>query len=335
MINANVQDALAGGPRSRLRPDPRRASDRPGLSTALVAWSARCSNVFKGLIPSFSKLAQGNCSTPSRRSARAARCYGYKAPAAQGRQRQHRGRAARRAERRWRLLIRLYKEHRPGARSSSAAAIVKQLAGPARLQPLPDDDGDQHRRHRQRPARVAFFAKAAADRLEANGIAYTQHWGKVNALHQGPAEEGLWRQCRQMADGAQAGAPRRRRTAPSSTTPIWRNAAWRVELSWRAAIAAPMSKEATSRFVPRSRKVRILATLGPASDTPGDDPPPGRGRRRRLPHQHEPRHPCRPCEADRRDPRARGGARPADDDPRRPAGARSCASASSRATRPS
>ena len=29
-----------------------------------------------------------------------------------------------------------------------------------------------------------------------------------------------------------------------------------------------MSKEATSRFVPRSRKVRILATLGPASDTP-------------------------------------------------------------------
>ena len=29
-----------------------------------------------------------------------------------------------------------------------------------------------------------------------------------------------------------------------------------------------MSKEATSRFVPRSRKVRILATLGPASDSP-------------------------------------------------------------------
>ena len=29
-----------------------------------------------------------------------------------------------------------------------------------------------------------------------------------------------------------------------------------------------MSKEATSRFVPRTRKVRILATLGPASDSP-------------------------------------------------------------------
>src|ERR1044072_2597668 len=29
-----------------------------------------------------------------------------------------------------------------------------------------------------------------------------------------------------------------------------------------------MSKEGTSRFVPRTRKVRILATLGPASDSP-------------------------------------------------------------------
>jgi len=29
-----------------------------------------------------------------------------------------------------------------------------------------------------------------------------------------------------------------------------------------------MSKESTSQFVPRTRKVRILATLGPASDSP-------------------------------------------------------------------
>ena len=60
---------------------------------------------------------------------------------------------------------------------------------------------------------------------------------------------------------------------------------------------------------------------GPASRHARDDPQARRGRRRRLPDQHEPRHPRRSCAADRDDPRAREGARPADDDPRRPAGA--------------
>ena len=45
----------------------------------------------------------------------------------------------------------------------------------------------------------------------------------------------------------------------------------------------------------RSRKVKILATLGPASSGQGDDQEPVRGRRRRLPHQHEPHRPRRGC----------------------------------------
>ena len=65
----------------------------------------------------------------------------------------------------------------------------------------------------------------------------------------------------------------------------------------------PMRETTHSQFVPRSRKVRILATLGPASSTPRDDPPARRGRRRRLPDQHEPRQPRRPSQADRDDPR--------------------------------
>ena len=52
-----------------------------------------------------------------------------------------------------------------------------------------------------------------------------------------------------------------------------------------------------------------------------DDPRPVRGRRRRLPAQHEPRHPRRHRPAPRADSPGRGRARPPDRHPRRPPGA--------------
>ena len=47
----------------------------------------------------------------------------------------------------------------------------------------------------------------------------------------------------------------------------------------------------TETLAPRSRKVKILATLGPASSDAEDDPPADARRRGRVPDQHEPRRP--------------------------------------------
>ena len=77
----------------------------------------------------------------------------------------------------------------------------------------------------------------------------------------------------------------------------------------------------TELMSPRGRKVRILATLGPASDTPemiarlmlaGAD-----AFRINMSHGSQ----ADKAEAGRGDSRARGGIWPPDDDPVRPAGA--------------
>ena len=71
----------------------------------------------------------------------------------------------------------------------------------------------------------------------------------------------------------------------------------------------------------RQRNVKIVATLGPASDTYEMIRALFVDRRRRLPAQHEPWNPRRHRPAARADSPGRGGARPADRHPRRPAGA--------------
>ena len=76
----------------------------------------------------------------------------------------------------------------------------------------------------------------------------------------------------------------------------------------------------TEVFAPRSRKVKILATLGPASSDPAMIRKLDAGRRRRVPDQHEPRRPYAKSEAGRDHPRARKGIQAADDDHVRPAG---------------
>ena len=76
----------------------------------------------------------------------------------------------------------------------------------------------------------------------------------------------------------------------------------------------------TETFAPRSRKVKILATLGPASSDAEDDPQADARRRRRLPNQHEPRRPEDEGQAGRAYPRAREGISSPDDDPVRPSG---------------
>ena len=82
----------------------------------------------------------------------------------------------------------------------------------------------------------------------------------------------------------------------------------------------PTNETMPSRFAPRRRKVRILATLGPASDSPamiralaeaGAD-----AFRLNMSHGDHEDH----LAADRGDPGPRKRARTADDDPRRPAG---------------
>ena len=70
----------------------------------------------------------------------------------------------------------------------------------------------------------------------------------------------------------------------------------------------------------RQRNVKIVATLGPASDSYEMIRAAVRGRRRRVPAEHEPRHPRRHRAAPRADPAGRGGVRAADRHPRRPAG---------------
>ena len=100
------------------------------------------------------------------------------AASAPRRQRQHRGRPARRAQGAGGADPAL-QGYRPGA-ARPRLPLRAEIAGPARLQ------HSSRRRWRSAStvstarARAPIFA-AAADRLEAAGIAYTQHWGKVNA----------------------------------------------------------------------------------------------------------------------------------------------------------
>ena len=77
----------------------------------------------------------------------------------------------------------------------------------------------------------------------------------------------------------------------------------------------------TETLAPRSRKVKILATLGPASNTREMIRVADAGGRRCLPDQHEPRRPAAEGGAGRGHPRAGAGIPPADDDPVRPSGA--------------
>ena len=70
----------------------------------------------------------------------------------------------------------------------------------------------------------------------------------------------------------------------------------------------------------RMRNVKIVATLGPASDDYEIDPRAARGRRRRVPPEHEPRQPRGDRRAPRDHPPDRSGSGPPDRHPRRPAG---------------
>ena len=70
----------------------------------------------------------------------------------------------------------------------------------------------------------------------------------------------------------------------------------------------------------RQRHAKIVATLGPASSDPTDDPRAVRRRRRRVPLQFQPRQPRRSRRAPRMRAPNRAGDRPTDRDPARPAG---------------
>ena len=64
--------------------------------------------------------------------------------------------------------------------------------------------------------------------------------------------------------------------------------------SWTVQLTEP-GEQRHGRPMRRSRKVKILATLGPASSDKATIDEPLRGRRRRLPHQHEPHRPRPSC----------------------------------------
>ena len=70
-------------------------------------------------------------------------------------------------------------------------------------------------------------------------------------------------------------------------------ASWMVQLTDEPATDGAAAAPGTQQSMRRSRKVKILATIGPASSSRGDAEEAVRGGRRRLPHQYEPYRPRR------------------------------------------
>ncbi|MGQ0589290.1 MAG: FAD-binding protein [Sphingosinicella sp.] len=134
-------------------------------------------DAFKGLIPAFSQLAAKQLFDTAEKTGTPGEIYGYKAPllhVASGSV----AVALPDARRALETLIQLYKEVGPVPLVLGCRYVRKS---PALLAFNKFDiglmisiDGVDNKSAR------AYFA-AAADRLEAEGIDYTQHWGKVNA----------------------------------------------------------------------------------------------------------------------------------------------------------
>ena len=97
-----------------------------------------------------------------------------------------------------------------------------------------------------------------------------------------------------------------------------------------AGVRAPGAKARAARArkpgpMRRRRRTKVVATLGPASSGRIIIAPAVRGRRRRVPHQHESHHPRQDARAGDHDPRRRGRVQPADRHPGRSAGAEAAA----------
>ena len=175
LLNANYrQDCPAGHePKYGLTQDPKAIG--PGfdaLSTVGIILGA-----FKGLIPAFSKLAAKQLFDTSTKTGTSGEIYGFKPPllhVASG----SIAVALPDARKALEALIQLYKEIGPvplvlGCRYvRKSPALLAFNKFPTTL--AISIDGVDSKSSR------AYFA-AAAERLEAQGIDYTQHWGKVNA----------------------------------------------------------------------------------------------------------------------------------------------------------
>ena len=221
---------------------------------------------FKGVIPKFSKLVAGALFDTKPKTGTSGEIYGFKAPqlhVASG----SIAVALADARRTLETLIALYKEIGP-VPLVLGLPLRAQDAGPARLQQVRHGPDDQPRRRRQQGHPRLFRRRGGPARGEGNR--FHPALGQGERLHQGPRRQGLWRQCRQMAEGAPRGAARRRRPHLVRQS-LYRGARPRG-LNCPAELLLPprmpTRETSPSRFVPRSRKVRILATLGPASDSP-------------------------------------------------------------------
>jgi FAD binding domain-containing protein len=173
LLHANYQRADDGRePKYGLTQDPKAIG--PGfdaLSTVGLILDA-----FKGLIPAFSKLATRQLFDTTKKTGTSGQIYGYKAPllhVASGSVAVALADARRTLE----ALIELYNEIGPvplvlGCRyvSKSPALLAFNKFGTGLMVSIDGVDSKKSR---------AYFA-AAADRLEAKGIDFTQHWGKVN-----------------------------------------------------------------------------------------------------------------------------------------------------------
>ncbi len=112
-------------------------------------------------------------------------------------------------------------------------------------------------------------------------------------------------------------------------------ASWMVQLTDEPATDGDAAVTGTNSSMRRSRKVKILATIGPASSDEADAEEAVRRGRRRLPHQHEPYRPRADAHAGRR-ASARSRSRSAGRSASSPiCRGRSCASASSPTARTS
>jgi hypothetical protein len=175
LLNANYQKECPADhvPKYGLTQDPKAIG--PGfdaLSTVGIILGA-----FKGLIPAFSQLAVKQLFDTQKKTGTSGQIYGYKPPllhVASG----SIAVALSDARKTLEALIQLYKDIGPvplvlGCRYvKKSPALLAFNKFPTTL--AISIDGVDSKSSR------AFFA-AAADRLEAKGIDYTQHWGKVNA----------------------------------------------------------------------------------------------------------------------------------------------------------
>ena len=98
---------------------------------------------------------------------------------------------------------------RPGA-PRARLPLCEEVAGFAGLQQIPDHAGDQHRRHRQ--CGFARFFRRRRGPARGPGHRLYPALGQGERLYQGARAQGLWRQCRQMAEGAPDCSRRQDRT---------------------------------------------------------------------------------------------------------------------------